>query len=96
MDWPSEICDNCKCSSYSMAINKICPHCYPDYVFERILNKINDQAQNIECFVLDNCKKYNINLDEINNRLIVAAAFYENKNTKESLSDLIKKLNRFL
>ena len=91
-----KLCKKCKHHSYSLKINNICPYCDPEYVVERIRNKICDVDFNN--FFSKYCKKYkiNINEEETKNRLISLAMFEKDEKIKEALIKFFKTLKNNL
>lgn len=39
MNWPSQICNNCKHESYTLATKNVCPFCNTEYFIEKLLSK---------------------------------------------------------
>jgi hypothetical protein len=89
-DWPSEVCSNCKVSSYSLHKNKTCPYCDKKSFVERVARKENSFKDTKE--LTEYIKKYNVFPklnDKLKNRIICEIAF-----KKDDAVDVLKKYFR--
>lgn len=95
MSWPQKTCKNCKHISYSLKMNKVCPFCDPEIVFEKIIKKAQDALntkENLTRLILKLILKYNVDKDQLKNRILSTAAFHGDETIRLYFSELIKEL----